>query len=252
MKTATSHNTTLTSPVRKVVAQEGEIVITLKNRPQLPQAFDSYKDNATGKVVYYEINGNRERITISGTKVLRQGNEFDEPLIRFMVGGTNPVTKVKESGFVNSNAWMHYKDALSIENRVNDATIKNKIRRTRGLAEKAIAEVIEAKRERDLGYLFDIFSNFQNNTMHEEVLKAEIYNIVDKRPDDILKMLDNQDIELWLVLKKGLFYKMFKTENSIFYYNQAPMGISQEICIEWLKTNNDVYATLKGELDKLD
>lgn len=234
---------------------KSEVIISFKDgRFATSQVLgDCYKDPNTKKIVDYIVGGEKRKFIVTGT--MRLTSPADDEAIKWLFG--DPEWKdengktVGSCGFMKSKAWIWYKDGLVIENKLDTAKRSNEKREKRTMAESKLLEMINAGREMDVAFLLGIFDGAVSNNMDKEILISNLYTKADSNPEMLLASLSNPDIEIYITLKKGLFHKFFRIENSIIKYNDAAMGMNEERAVEWLKLNPNIYSTIKTELDKI-
>lgn len=222
----------------------GEVIIKLK-KPIMaqPQAFSAYKDDNTGEVITFkDANGKPSTITFT-TPITKLHRDIprENRIIEFMLE------------YRKSSSWQKRGRGLTIEDKVVDAKSKNLVREQRNQAEIEVGKYITEGKITDLGYLLGVYTKLgvkDAAKMDKEVLKNEIFTILDNDPDKVYKAVTNQDKDFVLTFHKGVAKGIFKlAENSMFKYNASPMGVDESACVLWLKNNADVYAALKPEID---
>lgn len=235
-------NTNTTMP------KDGEVIIRLK-KPVMsqPQTFSAYKNDNTGEIVTFkDANGNPSTVTFTqNVTKLHRDVPKENRIIEFMLA------------YSKSSSFNKRSRGLTIEDKVETASDRNAVRMQRNQAEIEVGKYITEDKIIDLGYLLGVYTKTNMKVPEKvtpefkEVLKNEVFTILDSNPDFVYKAVTNADKDFVLTFHKGVAKGIFKlAENSMFKYNASPMGVDESACVLWLKNNADVYAALKPEIDK--
>lgn len=231
-----------------VKPEEGEVIVKLV-KPEVAglQEFSCYKNDKGETVFYKDGNGKNSKVTFTGpiTK-LKRSNPVENRVIDFMLG------------YMKSASWQKRSPALTIIDRIDDAKSKNSARQLKLDASTAVNQYISEDKIFDLCYLLGVFVKIGQKDPSKldtdggkEILKNEIFTILDLNPQEVIDAVNSPEKDFVITFHKGVAKGIFKLENNSMYkYNNSPMGTTVDECVVWLRTNADVYASLKGQIDK--
>lgn len=238
--------------VAKEVHQDmgGELIVKLK-KPELsqPQSFSVFRDDQGIIHQYMDANGRPSQIV------------FNDPVTKLMYSNPNHKRKIDFMLlYSKSKIWMKRGQGIELINNLDEAKTKNEARMQRSLAEAGILEYFNEGKDKELGHLLNIFTKTRNANLDGEVLRFEIYKVLDRQAargsknsgvTEVIGLINNPNKDKIVVFNKGLLNKVFENRNNLFYYNTMPMGRTADECVLWFVDNADLYALIKAQIDEL-